>query len=125
MMIRIREAFGGDGRVLTPLPLPRAWRRQVIETTPCGNVSNRRLVRKVSRRDLVRRRLKQVSSAYICARCEGAVLFDLIYSAALVVAGAPRLSTILRLYRTDDKGGRIESMCCTGGFMLGRLTVGI
>jgi hypothetical protein len=61
--------------------------------------------------------LKQVSSAYICARCEGAVLFDLIYSAALVVAGAPRLSTILRLYRTDDKGGRIESMCCTGRFM--------
>jgi hypothetical protein len=45
----------------------------------------------------------------------GAVQFD---SAALIGAGVPRLSMILRLYRADDKGGRIGSMCCTGNSIL-------
>jgi hypothetical protein len=112
-MIRIREAFGGDGWVLTPLPLPRAWQRQVIETTPWECVEPVSSSEGEQTRPGASKGMFDLSAQ----RCEGAVLFDLIYSAALVVAGAPRLSTILRLYRTDDKGGRIESMCCTGRFM--------
>jgi hypothetical protein len=102
--------------VLTSLPLPRARQWQVIETTPwkCVEPASR------SEGEQTRPGASKVEAAFfcparqICARCEGAVLFD---SAALIGAGAPRLSTILRLYRTDDKGGRIGSMCCTGSFM--------
>jgi hypothetical protein len=32
------------------------------------------------------------SARQMCARCEEAVLFDLIYSAALIVAGAPPIN---------------------------------
>ena len=95
-MIRVREALGGNGWVLLPLPLPRAGQRRVFGTTPWECVEPASCSEgEQSRRDLGRLKLK----GYV--RAEGAVLlFD---SAALVVGGCspPINNDILRLTILD------------------------